>query len=169
MGYVETSLNASEQIKYIARLSLWGYVTKFILGGGLVVGCTALLLRSFANHPVPDGMRLAYGFFILVGACMIAWPFLARRSTELAITDNRLIAKFGIVSTHSIEIRLDKIEAVRVTQTFIGKFLNFGDILVTGTGTTFDPIPNISRPLVFRSALNEAMENRSAAPLSHGR
>ncbi len=36
--------------------------------------------------------------------------------------------------------------------------LKYGDIIVTGTGSTFDPIPNISDPLAFRAALNLAME-----------
>ena len=163
MGYVDRSLHATEQIKYVARLSLWSYVLKFLLGGGLSLVCAALLIRSWFDHSPAGGMRIVYALFILIGGVTVAWPFIARRSTELAVTDDRLIAKFGMLSTHSIEIRLDKIEAVRVSQTFIGKVLNFGDILVTGTGTTFDPIANISNPMEFRSALNRAMENKSAA------
>jgi uncharacterized membrane protein YdbT with pleckstrin-like domain len=68
------------------------------------------------------------------------------------------MAKFGLVSTQSIEIRLDKIESVRVKQGLLGRFLNFGDIVVTGTGSTFDPIRNIADPLAFRAALNQAMD-----------
>jgi uncharacterized membrane protein YdbT with pleckstrin-like domain len=74
------------------------------------------------------------------------------------ITDKRLIAKYGVISTHSIEIRFGKIETVRVTQGLVGKLLRYGDIVVTGTGSTFDPIRNISNPMAFREALNRAME-----------
>jgi uncharacterized membrane protein YdbT with pleckstrin-like domain len=88
-------------------------------------------------------------------------PFISRKSTELVVTDKRVIAKFGLVSTRSIEIRLDKIESVRVQQGLVGKIFNFGDITITGTGTTFDPVPRIARPLAFRNALNEAMERRA--------
>jgi len=95
---------------------------------------------------------------LLIALGIIAWPLLARRSTELAITSKRLIAKFGVASTQSIEIRFDRIETVRVKQSLMGRILNYGDIVVTGTGSTFDPIPNISRPMKFRAALNDAIE-----------
>lgn len=102
---------------------------------------------------------------LVAGLVVFAWPLIARRSTELVITNKRLIAKSGIVSTQSIEIRFDRIESVRVNQSLLGRILNYGDIVVTGTGSTFDPIPNIASPMQFRTALNQAME---ATPRSGG-
>lgn len=95
---------------------------------------------------------------LLIALAVIAWPLIARRSTELVITSKRLIAKFGVTSTQSIEIRFDRIETVRVKQSLMGRILNYGDIVVTGTGSTFDPIPNVSNPMKFRAALNDATE-----------
>jgi uncharacterized membrane protein YdbT with pleckstrin-like domain len=161
-SYVQDSLNANEQIKYLGRLSLWGYSGRFLGGALLLIGALWMLGSAVSSTSSHAGQG-AFGTFLLAGAgLLIGWPFLARRFTELAITDSRLIAKFGIISTHSLEIRLDKVETVRVKQTLIGKLLNYGDLMVTGTGTTFDPIPNVAKPLVFRSALNQAMESRSA-------
>jgi uncharacterized membrane protein YdbT with pleckstrin-like domain len=74
------------------------------------------------------------------------------------ITNKRLIAKYGLISTHSIEIRFDKIETVRVSQGLMGRILNYGDIIVTGTGSTFDPIRGIASATRFRTALNQAMD-----------
>jgi uncharacterized membrane protein YdbT with pleckstrin-like domain len=99
--------------------------------------------------------------FISLGVLLA--PLISRKSTELVVTDRRVIAKFGLVSTHSVEIRLDKVESVRVQQGLTGKIFNFGDIMITGTGTTFDPIPKIARPLAFRNALNEAMERHTGS------
>jgi uncharacterized membrane protein YdbT with pleckstrin-like domain len=81
------------------------------------------------------------------------------------ITSKRLIAKFGVLSTQSIDIRFDRIETVRVKQSLMGRIFNYGDIVVTGTGSTFDPIPNIANPMGFRAALNQALET---APSSRG-
>jgi uncharacterized membrane protein YdbT with pleckstrin-like domain len=160
-SYVQDSLNANEQIKYLGRLSLWGYAGRFLIGALLVMGAFWMLGLA-ASSTTSRSAEGAFGVFVLAaGALLIGWPFVARRFTELAVTDSRLIAKFGIVSTHSLEIRLDKVETVRVKQSLIGKLLNYGDLMVTGTGTTFDPIPNVARPLAFRSALNQAMESRA--------
>jgi uncharacterized membrane protein YdbT with pleckstrin-like domain len=160
-SYVQDSLNANEQIKYVGRLSLWGYAGRFLVGALLLIGALWMLGLAASSTTSRSGEGAFGAFLLAAAALMIGWPFLARRFTELAVTDSRLIAKFGIVSTHSLEIRLDKVETVRVKQTLIGKLLNYGDLMVTGTGTTFDPIPNVSRPLAFRSALNQAMESRA--------
>jgi uncharacterized membrane protein YdbT with pleckstrin-like domain len=61
---------------------------------------------------------------------------------------------------------LEKIESVRVGQSLIGRMLNYGDIVVTGTGSTFDPIRNIASPLAFRTALNQAMDPRAPSEAS---
>jgi uncharacterized membrane protein YdbT with pleckstrin-like domain len=100
---------------------------------------------------------------LALGVILLAWPFIARRTTELVITDKRLIAKFGVVSTQSIEIRFDKIESVKVKQGLLGRILNYGDIIVTGTGSTFDPIRHIASAMKFRMALNQAMEPTTSA------
>jgi len=101
-----------------------------------------------------------YAVILLVALAVFARPLIARRSTELVITNKRLIAKFGIISADSIEIRFDRIESVRVNQSLMGRVFNYGNIVVTGTGATFDPIPGIAGPMRFRAALNQAMEAR---------
>ena len=102
------------------------------------------------------------GFLLLFAVFLLVWPFIARWSTELAITEKRLIAKYGVVSTHSIEIRFDKIETVRVTQGLIGKVFNYGDIVVTGTGSTFDPISPHCESHGVQSSPQSAMETNDA-------
>jgi uncharacterized membrane protein YdbT with pleckstrin-like domain len=160
-NYVSKNMGPSEAVRYTARVSLWKFSVYF-LGGGLM---TIVLLTSIVALAMPSTgpetrAGATYGIVLLVlpVVFLFIWPFVARWSTELAITDKRLIAKYGVLSTHSIEIRFDKIETVRVTQGLIGKMFNYGDIVVTGTGSTFDPIRSIANPMAFRLALNQAME-----------
>ena len=160
--YVEKNIGPSEAVRYTARVSLWKF-SLYFLGGGLLI--VALLPAFIARLAMPStgsepgtGVTYGIGLLVLFAVLLFIWPFIARWSTELAITDKRLIAKYGVVSTHSIEIRFDKIETVRVTQGLIGKVFKYGDIVVTGTGSTFDPIRSIANPMAFRAALNQAME-----------
>lgn len=160
-SYVEDSLGTGEVVKYSARLSLWRYWLYFVLGALFVIGSIPLFSGSFRSSPDSShstAAGVAGGAVLFLGVLLIVWPLIARKSAELVITSKRVIAKFGLVSTRSIEIRLAKIESVRVSQGLIGRIFNYGDIMLTGTGSTFDPIPHISHPLRFRSALNEAME-----------
>jgi len=161
--FVDESLGRGETVKCIARVSLWKFAFNFLIGGLLaLVSLPGLVGSLFAGKEAHSaGAFLAVLF--LVAVVLLIWPFIARRSTELAITDKRLIAKYGLLSTHSIEIRFDKIETVRVSQGIMGRIFNYGDIIVTGTGSTFDPIKNISNAMRFRTALNDAMD---PAPVS---
>jgi uncharacterized membrane protein YdbT with pleckstrin-like domain len=166
-NYVNSNLSQDETVAYSARVSLWKYWFNFLIGGFLVL---AALIGFAASVSAKGGTGSMMGSkfnaaLLVAGLVVLAWPLIARRSTELVITNKRLIAKAGIVSTQSIEIRFDRIESVRVNQSLIGRILNYGDIVVTGTGSTFDPIPNIASPMQFRTALNQAME---ATPRSGG-
>jgi uncharacterized membrane protein YdbT with pleckstrin-like domain len=158
-SYVDKNLGKDETINYSASVSLWKYWFSFLIGGFLALGALLGLASSLSNKSGGGIFGGKFAAVILVIALgVIAWPLIARKSTELVITSRRLIAKFGVTSTQSIEIRFDRIETVRVKQSLMGRILNYGDIVVTGTGSTFDPIPDISKPMLFRAALNEAME-----------
>ena len=92
----------------------------------------------------------------VVGLVFLIWAWIRVRSTELAITNKRVIAKFGFVKRDTIEINLDKVEALKVEQGVWGRILNFGTIFISGSGSSVAPIPNIADPLVFRRKFMEA-------------
>jgi hypothetical protein len=51
-----------------------------------------------------------------------------------------------------------------VEQSFWGRMLNFGTILVSGTGGALEPIPSIADPLVFRRKFMEATDRPITMP-----
>ena len=91
-----------------------------------------------------------------VGLIFLGWAWINVHSTEIAITNRRIIAKFGFVSRRTIEININQVEALRVDQGFWGRILNFGTIVISGTGSSLEPAPNIADPLVFRRKFMEA-------------
>jgi uncharacterized membrane protein YdbT with pleckstrin-like domain len=93
-----------------------------------------------------------------VGVLIIAAALVRRSSTELAVTNRRVIAKFGLVARSTVEMNLAKIESVRVEQTVMGRLLGYGSIIVTGTGSTMDPIRFIANPIAFRQAIQAATD-----------
>lgn len=172
--YVQEGLSEGETVRYAAKLSLYRYWLNFLIGGFFLIVSLSVLFKWFLLPSIAHvagammGLGLSMGIVALLALGVFLWPFLARRRTELVITDKRLIAKFGLLSTQSIEIRLGKIESVRVIQGLIGRMLNYGDIVVTGTGSTFDPIRHIANPLAFRTALNQAMDPGTPSETARG-
>ncbi|HEX6635491.1 MAG TPA: PH domain-containing protein [Usitatibacter sp.] len=138
MSYIDDSLVAGEVVLHRARVSWWSQAGMVVLG--------VLLLA------------VVVGLFFLIGA------WIKVHSTELAITNRRVIAKFGFIKRDTVEINLQKVEALRVDQGFWGRILNFGTILVTGTGGSIEPIPGIADPLVFRRKFMEATDRPITLP-----
>ena len=74
-------------------------------------------------------------------------------STEMAITNRRVIAKFGFIWRKTFEIDRQKVESVKVDQSILGRILDYGTVTITGTGSSSEPVQNIDSPLEFRNKL----------------
>ncbi|MBO4119852.1 PH domain-containing protein [Cupriavidus gilardii] len=135
-SYVNSSITSNEQIVYEAKVSWFSQLPLVILG--------VITLPIFV------------GFLFLLVAFIRIW------TTELAITNKRIIAKFGLISRSTIELRLDKVETVRVEQSILGRILNYGSVVVSGAGAPQAPIPGIASPLNFRGRLNSIVEEQAA-------
>jgi uncharacterized membrane protein YdbT with pleckstrin-like domain len=138
MSYIDESLVEGEILVHRARMSWWSQFPLIVLGV----------------------VTLA----IVVGIVFLAMAWIRVRSTELAITNRRVIAKTGFVKRHTVEINLDKVEALKVEQGVWGRFLNFGTIFISGAGTSVAPIRDIADPLVFRRKFMEATNRPIVMP-----
>jgi uncharacterized membrane protein YdbT with pleckstrin-like domain len=99
-----------------------------------------------------------------IGLVFLIWAWINIKSTEIAITSRRVIAKYGFVKRHTVEINLDKVEALKVEQTVMGRMLNYGTILLSGAGTSVAPMLHIADPLVFRRKFMEAGNRPLTSP-----
>jgi uncharacterized membrane protein YdbT with pleckstrin-like domain len=100
------------------------------------------------------------------GLGLIFWgiAYVRIKSTELAVTSKRLIVKHGFIRRSTIEINLNKVESIQVDQELLGRMLNFGTLVISGTGTSHAPIAGIADPMAFRKAFIQVQDNtRSAA------
>ena len=148
MSYVRRVLQPGEAVVHLTRVHpvifliaiLWLaaavalFIAALTLGGDLRIGGEALSL------------------FCLIFALAAGLPALIRRqTTELAVTDRRVIYKSGVLARHTLEMNRSKVESVDVDQSVLGRLLNFGTIVVRGTGGSLEPIRMIGDPLTFRS------------------
>src|SRR6218665_1185805 len=97
MSYVDEVLTKDEHIRYTAKVSLVSYLFNFLLGAILLVSTLPMLVMTFF---VSEGGSARGGvfFWLVVALLLLLWPFIARMSTELVLTNRRVIAKFGVIS-----------------------------------------------------------------------
>jgi uncharacterized membrane protein YdbT with pleckstrin-like domain len=63
--------------------------------------------------------------------------------------------KTGFIGRKSIEIFLDRIEGIDVTQSATGRVLGFGTVIVGGIGGTKNSFVYIPKPIQFRSNVQQ--------------
>jgi len=158
MSYVSSVLGRDEAVQYEASVSLLPFLLDLIFGVALFVGGIISLGMTFKGklgaiplETVLGGGLILWGLFVLVK------PIIIKETTELVITNRRIIAKVGLVSRHTIEINLSKVESISVSQSILGRLLNYGDLEIVGTGGTREPILYISEPLMFRRKYDEIL------------
>ena len=82
-----------------------------------------------------------------LGLAFRAW--FRRWTTEVDVTDRRIVYKRGFIRRHTVEMNMDKVESVDVDQSILGRMLNFGDITIRGTGAGIEPLHDIDAPSNF--------------------
>jgi uncharacterized membrane protein YdbT with pleckstrin-like domain len=90
-------------------------------------------------------------FCAIIGVAAVIPALIRRATTELAVTDRRVIYKSGVFARHTLEMNRSKVESVDVDQSLLGRIFGFGTITVRGTGGSLEPIRMVSDPLTFRS------------------
>ncbi|MBE0446210.1 PH domain-containing protein [Psychrobacter sp. FME5] len=149
-SYIDSNLTSSERVIQEAMVSWWSQWPFLLIGG--------LLLLSGLGAALGGGN----GFVILLlAAFFIGVAVLRVLTTELALTNKRVIAKTGFIRRNTVELRLEKVEGLMVNQGIFGRILNYGSVLISGTGGIKTPIPFIAHPTQFRMVVNEFLENPS--------
>jgi len=159
MDYVDKSLLQDEKILYRATVTRYVYLRCIIW---LIIGIpfTMRVLQRYGDlKPGYNAAFLGIGVFITaIGIVSLVRAFIARTTTELAVTSKRIIAKYGFFSRKTIELNHSKFESLSVNQGVLGRILNYGNITVSGTGGGKTPIKGIDDPLRFRDETVMATE-----------
>jgi hypothetical protein len=81
------------------------------------------------------------------------------RTSELVITDRRVLIKVGFIQRHTFEMFISKIESVAVFQSMLGRLFNYGTVTIRGTGGSSESFTTIAAPLQFRDAIQLVQSN----------
>jgi uncharacterized membrane protein YdbT with pleckstrin-like domain len=149
MRYIDDTLVASE------RVLLRAYRHWVELVVPMLFASAVMIVSLFLIFDVSIGGGVAC---LVLAGTIAAVAYVRWKSTEIAITNKRVMIKVGIVSVSSLEIYLKKIESTGIEQGFLGGLLNYGDILIRGTGGTDEILANIARPMQFRAELQKQLD-----------
>jgi hypothetical protein len=146
-SYTTATLQANERplhhttIHWMALMnSVFGAVFSLIVIGPIA------MLASWKGY---------YGawLLLLIPAGILLAAIVGVKTSELVITDRRVIIKVGFIRRHTFEMFISKIESVAVFQGMVGRIFNYGTVEIRGTGGSAESFPTIAAPLQFRDAI----------------
>lgn len=133
MSYIQESLSKDEQVVALFRLHWVAYLPMVLW---LVLALVTFGLTLF----------------------LALYEYLKLRFTEQGVTNKRVILKTGIISRQSEEMKLKSIETVEINQGVFGRIFGFGNIHVTGRGTSDVVFKAIDDPIAVKREI-ESVSN----------
>lgn len=151
-GYVR----GSETVQWL------GKPTKKATMQALGVGTFALLFLAPMAGPVLAGplAPLVVPALVLVLLAPAAYRWLALEHTELAITDQRVYLRRGIVTTNVNQVAYDKVTDISYNEGVLGRVLGYATLEVNTSGSTAKPItvPGLTEGLALKRLIERAAE-----------
>jgi membrane protein YdbS with pleckstrin-like domain len=151
MPYYTKVLQPDEKVLVVGRLH-WS-----IYGPAVVVLAAALALLVLSYRVLDPVWQhytlLAAGVVGVLGLLLLLGASIRRHATEIVVTDRRVIFKRGLLSRHTVEMNVSKIETVDVEQGLAGRIWGYGTLLIRGTGSGFEPLVGVGSPIQIRNAI----------------
>jgi uncharacterized membrane protein YdbT with pleckstrin-like domain len=148
MSYLAKVLQPGEQVVHVGRLHWVMYLPAIlVLGIGLAV---------LAIPTAPDNRLVVYGIsgvLVLIAALSGFRAWFRQFTTEIAVTDRRIIYKTGFIARHTAEMNMHRVETVAIEQGIFGRLLNYGMVHIRGTGAGIENLSMVADPLSLRSAI----------------
>ncbi|MGC1187755.1 MAG: PH domain-containing protein [Candidatus Acidiferrales bacterium] len=165
MGYIEKNLVPGETVVYKTHLS-WIVLIRPALAALLLAAIGAAIVYEALvpgiSPPWHTAMIVA-GAVLLVAAIVRFMAGVVRKnSTEVAVTNRRVLIKIGVAARRSVEVLLSKVESINVEESMMGRTLGYGSVIIRGTGGTFETFETIARPNEFRQKVQQQIGSAAA-------
>lgn len=166
MSYIEKNLVPSETLVY--RTGCHWIVMFWPLVGGAVLGFVGFAFFAGGWMATRNGGRyegaMVWGALALLGAvALIGGGIIRRFATEVAVSNQRVLIKTGLLSRRSAEVLLPKVESIGVDEPLLGRMLGYGSVIVRGTGGTFETFDKIAHPNELRRQVQQQIGNAVSA------
>ena len=155
--YLEEMLGENEQILLRARKHWSILVGNIILEIFLII---ALIVAVIALLPLVAFPVAPLGFFlVLVPLIGMARDVLIWYNRQYIVTNRRVIQSSGVFSKDVVDSSLEKVNDVKLSQSFWGRLFDYGNIeILTASEVGANVFRSIGQPIKFKTAMLNAKE-----------
>jgi hypothetical protein len=146
-AYTATTLQADEKPLHQTAIH-WMALSGSVIGAIL----SLIVIVPIAMFAAWKDFYWAW-FLVVIPLGMLVSASVTVRTSELVITDRRVLIKVGFIQRHTFEMFISKIESVAVYQSMLGRVFDYGTVTIRGTGGSSESFTTIAAPLQFRDAI----------------
>jgi uncharacterized membrane protein YdbT with pleckstrin-like domain len=153
--YIQNMLGENERIVLITRQH--GFVLFSSIVAEIIV--TLIVIASFIAMTLVNFLA-AFGFLLaLVPLAIMVRDILAWSNHQYIVTNRRVIQISGIFNKNVVDSSLEKVNDVKMTQTFFGRLFDYGDVeILTASEIGVNLFKRIGDPVKFKTAMLNAKE-----------
>ena len=138
--------NTENQVLYVAKLH-W-----ILFAWPVVMACLAMIVGIFL--PQINFLSLFFLAFAIIWG-LVTW--VNYHFSSLTIQKRQVILRTGVLVRNTIDIPVSKIESIDIKQSILGSIMQYGYLMITGTGGTRYFINYLDKPLTCRRYIEQLM------------
>jgi uncharacterized membrane protein YdbT with pleckstrin-like domain len=150
MSYVQRVLQPGEKVRHTAAAHWIVYWPGALC---IVAALAAVAWTGFLPGEWARWVRWLAALLTVVGVVLLVREWFGWWTTEVAVTNLRVIYKTGLIKRTTNEMNMDKVESVKVDQSILGRILDYGTVTITGTGAGLEALPSVAQPIELRNSI----------------
>jgi uncharacterized membrane protein YdbT with pleckstrin-like domain len=164
-SYLEHLLGANERILLIARQHWFLLIRAILFEISLIILILAGVVVAALQFPNYAILCVAIGFIlILIPIASMTHDILQWTNRQFVVTNLRVIQLAGIINKDVTDSSLEKVNDVKLTQSFLGRMYDYGDVeILTASELGVNLFRRIEHPIRFKTVMLNAKEQ-----LEHG-
>ena len=162
--YLKSLLGENEQVLFVTHhhwLVLAGEILAETLLSVILVVLVTLIWVLWLPNPL-----VWLGYLLLIIPIISLWrDVLIWKNREYVVTNRRVIQLAGVFNKSITDSSLDKVNDVKMSQSFLGRMLDYGNIeILTASELGVNKFTYIGRPIQYKTAMLNAKEKLEHAP-----
>ena len=149
MSHIEKKPEPSKTVTYKTGCHWVVMVWPVAAGCALALVGTTLLAAGWLGRGRGATRHAAIvegSVFFPASTVLIGRRILRRITTQVTVSNTRVMIRTGWFSRKSIEVLLSRVESIATEETVAGRFLGYGTVEVRGIGGTCERLERIRRP-----------------------
>jgi len=155
-NYIQNMLGENERILLVTRQH-WFVLFSSIFAEIVV---TLIVIAGISALTAMVNPLAGFGFLLLlIPLAIMLRDILAWNNHQYIVTNRRVIQSSGIFNKDVVDSSLEKVNDVKMTQTFFGRLFDYGDVeILTASEAGDNLFKRIGDPIKFKTAMLNAKE-----------